>query len=78
MGRDRVILEGIAVELRWLTQDDRMAAAARGIYRNEPAGSPTWVGYREFTTTDFVCDPPWLVQYDLQPTDNHPTRKDPS
>ena len=67
MERDRDILEGIAREIRWPTQYERVAAAARGIYRNEPAGSPTWTAYREFAGLDFVWDPRWLVEYELKP-----------
>ena len=39
-------LEDIATELQWPTQRDRVMAAARGIYRGQPAGVPTWSGYK--------------------------------
>ncbi|BBZ66353.1 HNH endonuclease [Mycolicibacterium insubricum] len=41
LGRDRAALEQIAVDLRWPTQYDRVVAAARGIFRSQPAGIPT-------------------------------------
>jgi 5-methylcytosine-specific restriction endonuclease McrA len=61
LDRDRDILEGIAAELQWPTQHDRVVAAARGIYRGQPAGVPTWSGYRNSQRLD-ISFPPWWVK----------------
>jgi hypothetical protein len=58
--RDRDVLEQIAVELQWPTQRDRVFAAARGIYRGQPTGVPTWAGYRRSERLDISFPPPWL------------------
>jgi hypothetical protein len=60
LARDRQILEQIAGEIRWPTQHDRVVAAARGVYRGQPKGVPTWSGYRQTTRLD-ISFPPWWV-----------------
>jgi hypothetical protein len=59
--RDRDVLEQIATELEWPTQRNRVVAAARGLYRGQPPGVPTWSGYRETTALD-ISYPPWWIQ----------------
>lgn len=54
-------LEEIAVSLEWPTQRERVAAAARGIYRGQPAGVPTWSGFRQIERLD-IGFPPWWLQ----------------
>lgn len=56
--RDRIELEDIASALQWPTQHERVVAAARGIYRGQPAGVPTWSGYKQREWLD-VSFPPW-------------------
>lgn len=46
LGRDRAVLEQIAETLVWPSQYDRVVTAARGIYRGQPAGVPTWLAYK--------------------------------
>lgn len=58
--RDRSILEQLADTLQWPTQHERVAAAARGIYRGQPAGVPTWLGYKQTETLDVSFPPPWF------------------
>lgn len=58
--RDQEALEQIATELQWPTQHDRVVAAARGIYRGQPAGVPTWPGYKRSKLLD-ISFPPWWV-----------------
>jgi hypothetical protein len=58
--RDRDVLEDLAVTLQWPTQHDRVVAAARGIYRGQPVGVPTWSGYRRSERLD-IRFPPWWV-----------------
>ena len=50
--RDREVLEEIAADLQWPTQHERVVAAGRGIYRGQPAGVPTWSGYRQTERLD--------------------------
>ena len=50
--RERDVLEQIASELQWPTQRDRVVAAARGIYRGQPTGVPTWSGYKQSERLD--------------------------
>jgi hypothetical protein len=57
--RDRVVLEQIASEIRWPTQHDRVVAAALGIYRVQPAGVPTWSGYKQTERLDISFRPSW-------------------
>lgn len=62
LGRDRQqILDDIAAELQWPTQRDRVVAAARGVYRGQPPGVPTWSGYRQTAVLD-ISYPPWWVR----------------
>ena len=58
--RERDLLEEIATELQWPTQHDRVAAAARGIYRTQPAGVPTWSGYKQSEKLDIKFVPRWM------------------
>lgn len=55
--RDRDTLEQIADEIRWPTEHARVLAAARGIYRGQPVGVPTWAGYKTSTRLDIAF--PW-------------------
>jgi len=55
------VLEEIAAELEWPTQHDRVVAAARGLYRGQPTGVPTWSGYQQIAVLD-VSYPPWWIQ----------------
>jgi len=61
LARDRRVLEEIAAELEWPTQHDRVVAAARGLYRGQPTGVPTWSGYQQIAVLD-VSYPPWWIQ----------------
>lgn len=56
--RDQEVLEDIATALQWPTQRQRVVAAARGIYRGQPPGVPTWSGYKQRERWD-VSFPPW-------------------
>jgi 5-methylcytosine-specific restriction endonuclease McrA len=58
--RDRQTLEDLATELQWPTQHDRVVAAARGTYRGQPPGVPTWSGYKRSEPLD-IAFPPWWV-----------------
>ena len=58
--RERGALEEIASALQWPTQHDRVLAAARGIYRGQPAGVPTWSGYKQTERLDISFLPRWL------------------
>ena len=57
--RERNVLEDIASALQWPTQHDRVVAAARGIYRGQPAGVPTWSGYKQSERLDISFPPSW-------------------
>lgn len=59
--RDRQLLDDIAAELQWPTQHDRVVAAARGLYRGQPRGAPTWSGYRQTSVLD-ISYPPWWIR----------------
>lgn len=59
--RDRQILEQIASDLQWPTQHERVIAAARGIYRGQPTGVPTWSGFKSVERLDIGFPPPWIV-----------------
>lgn len=59
LGRDRKILEQIADEIRWPTEYNRVAAAARGIYRGQPPGVATWSGYKASVRLDVGYAPGW-------------------
>lgn len=57
--RDAAVLEQIADDIGWPTQRDRVVAAAAGIYRMQPAGVPTWSGYKQTIRLDIAFPPPW-------------------
>lgn len=59
LDRDPVVLEQVATEIGWPTQRDRVVAAAVGIYRMQPAGVPTWSGYKQTTRLDIAFPPSW-------------------
>jgi 5-methylcytosine-specific restriction endonuclease McrA len=61
LARDRQVLEQIAAELEWPTQRERVIAAARGLYRGQPSGVPTWSGYHQVASLD-ISYPPWWIQ----------------
>ncbi len=58
--RDRDVLEQIAFALEWPTQHERVLAAAWGIYRGQPAGAPTWSGYKQSERLDISFLPRWV------------------
>jgi 5-methylcytosine-specific restriction endonuclease McrA len=58
--RKRDVLEDIAAGLQWPTQHERVAAAARGIYRGQPPGVPTWSGYKRRERLDMSFPPVWM------------------
>lgn len=53
-------LEDIATELQWPTQRERVVAAARGVFRGQPTGVPTWSGYKRSERLD-ISFPPWWI-----------------
>ncbi|MCH9666635.1 MAG: HNH endonuclease [Actinomycetia bacterium] len=57
--RDQDVLEQIATNIQWPTQHDRVVAAARGIYRGQPAGVPTWSGYKQTERLDISFPRSW-------------------
>jgi hypothetical protein len=57
--REREVLEEIASALQWPTQHERVVAAARGIYRGQPASVPTWSGYKQTERLDISFLPRW-------------------
>ncbi|MEZ0362637.1 HNH endonuclease [Mycobacterium sp. pUA109] len=61
LGRDRGVLEQIATDIDWPTQYERVVAAARGVYRGQASGMPTWAGYRQSTRLD-ISLPQWWVR----------------
>lgn len=63
LGRNRAVLEDIAVTIEWPTQYDRVVAAARGIYRSQPLGTATWAGIRSTQRLD-LSHPPWWLRLD--------------
>lgn len=58
--RDRGVLEEIARSIEWPTQRNRVVAAARGIFRGQPPGVPTWGGYRQTVRLDVAFQPEWM------------------
>jgi hypothetical protein len=60
LDRDRRVLEDIASAIQWPTEYDRVVAAARGIYRNQPEGSPTWAGVGAGAGLDLSYPRWWL------------------
>ncbi|MGV9735952.1 HNH endonuclease [Rhodococcus aetherivorans] len=61
LSRDRTVLEQLAADIGWPTQYDRTLAAARGLYRSSPPGTPTWQGRSRTGTWDTVFPPGWVV-----------------
>lgn len=57
--RERGVLEQIASQIEWPTQHDRVVAAAHGIYRVQPAGLPTWSGYKQTERLDIGFPLSW-------------------
>jgi hypothetical protein len=57
------LLTEIADELQWPTQRSRVISAARGIYLGQPAGIPTWSGYRATERLDIAFPPRWLTTH---------------
>src|SRR5579875_688556 len=57
--RDREVLEQIASQIQWPTQHERVVAAARGIYRGQRAGVPTWSGYKQSERLDIRFAQAW-------------------
>ena len=60
LDRDRVTMEQLAETIAWPTQYERVVAAARGVFRGEPSGSPTWDGHRRSRRVDIAFGPDWL------------------
>lgn len=58
--RDREVMEQIAAAITWPTQHDQVVSAARGLYRVQPSGTPTWDGFRASVQLDLVHLPEWL------------------
>jgi hypothetical protein len=58
--RDREVLEEIARAIQWPTQRERVVAAARGIFRGQPEGVPTWAGYQQSIRLDMAFSPEWM------------------
>lgn len=58
--RDLQVLDQIAAEIQWPTQRERVVAAARGLYRGQPTGVPTWAGFKRSTRLDVSFPPAWL------------------
>jgi hypothetical protein len=61
LGRDRGVLEQIAADIGWPTQYERVVAAARGLYRGQAPGVPTWSGYRQTSRLD-ISHPQWWIR----------------
>lgn len=72
LGRDRAALEQIASDIEWPTQYARVVAAARGIYRGQAPGTPTWAGYHQSTRLD-ISHPQWWIRVgmDAMPDAGH-------
>ncbi|MBY9076049.1 HNH endonuclease [Nocardioides sp. WL0053] len=60
LSREPAVLEQVAEAIAWPTQYDRVVAAARGVYRGEPAGSLTWAGPGRAVHLDLSSAPDWL------------------
>lgn len=60
LARERIVLEQLAEAIAWPTQYERVVAAARGLYRGEPEGTPTWGGVASTTYLDLTQAPSWL------------------
>ena len=64
--RGRQVLERIASDLQWPTQHERVVAAARGIYRGQPAGVPIWSGYKTIERLDVSFLPSWISSKNVE------------
>ena len=60
LDRDQDLLEQIAAKIHWPTERERVVDVARGLYRVQPPGMPTWLGYRQTTNLDFSQPRWWL------------------
>lgn len=60
LSRDRATLEQVSAAIMWPTQFERVIAAAIGVYRGEPPGSPTWAGPGRTTCLDSASQSIWL------------------
>lgn len=60
LDRDLSVLEQVAEEIAWPTQYDRVRSAARGLYRGEPQGAPTWRSVGSTAYLDLSASPAWL------------------
>ncbi len=67
LGRDRAVLEQIADEIRWLTEYNRVVAAARGVYANQSSGIATWLGYKSSARLDIAFVPGWFRGMTINP-----------
>lgn len=61
LGRDRAILEQVASDIGWPTQYERVVATARGLYRGQAPGMPTWAGYQQSIRLD-ISHPQWWIR----------------
>jgi hypothetical protein len=68
LGGDRAVLEQIADDIGWPTQYPRTVAAARGLYRGQAPGVPTWSGYRQSTRLD-ISHPQWWIRVGMNDHD---------
>ena len=59
--RDRKLMERMATELGWPTQLDRVVAAARGLYRGQPPGTPLWSAFGRVAPIDLAWTTGWLL-----------------
>jgi 5-methylcytosine-specific restriction endonuclease McrA len=60
LARDPGLLDQIALALEWPTQRSRVVAAAHGLYRVQPMGTPLWTGVRQVSPLDVNWVPGWL------------------
>ncbi|GAA12785.1 HNH endonuclease [Gordonia alkanivorans] len=59
LNRGRDTLDGLAAEINWPSQYDRVLAAGHGLYSTQPAGTPIWQGRNHITSLGRV-DINWL------------------
>lgn len=59
LDRGRCTLDGLAAEINWPSQYDRVLAAGHGLYSTQPAGTPIWQGRNDITSLIRV-DISWL------------------
>lgn len=64
LDRDQHVLEQIAAKIHWSTEHERVVDVARGLYRAQPPGVPTWSGYQQTTRLD-ISHPRWWLGTDL-------------